>query len=41
METINVAPTEQGTRLDKFLNAQRPELSRSFLQTLIADGTCR
>lgn len=39
METIRVASGEQGTRLDKFINSQRPELSRSFLQTLIADGT--
>jgi|SRR5581483_6062033 23S rRNA pseudouridine1911/1915/1917 synthase len=27
-----------GTRLDKFICAQRPGLSRSFAQTLIADG---
>lgn len=38
METYQVAPEQQGTRLDKFLNARRPDLSRSFLQTLIADG---
>lgn len=40
-ETFRISPEAQGTRLDKFLNAQRPELSRSFLQTLIADGNIR
>lgn len=40
-ETFRIAPEAQGTRLDKFLNAQRPDLSRSFLQTLIADGNIR
>lgn len=38
METFVVTQDQQGERLDKFLNAQRPELSRSFLQTLIVDG---
>lgn len=41
METFIVTHDEQGGRLDKFLIAQRPELSRSFLQTLIADGNIR
>lgn len=41
METYIVATEQQGTRLDKFLNAQRADLSRSFLQTLIADGNIR
>lgn len=41
METFEVTGAEQGTRLDRFLNAQRPDLSRSFLQTLIAQGNIR
>lgn len=41
METFRVADGQQGARLDKFLNAQRPDLSRSFLQTLIANGNIR
>lgn len=41
METFIVTQEQQGQRLDKFLNAQRPELSRSFLQTLIIDGNIR
>lgn len=41
METFLVTRDEQGVRLDKFLIAQRPELSRSFLQTLIAAGNIR
>jgi 23S rRNA pseudouridine1911/1915/1917 synthase len=32
---------DEGMRLDKFVTARRPELSRSFVQTLIADGHVR
>lgn len=38
MDNILVLEQDKGTRLDKFINAQHPELSRSFLQTLIANG---
>lgn len=38
LETLTVTPDEQGTRLDKFLTGRRPDLSRAFLQTLVADG---
>ncbi len=41
MKTYRVTPAEQGARLDKYVGAQRADLSRSFLQTLIADGNVR
>lgn len=41
MDNIVVLEQDKGTRLDKFINAQHPELSRSFLQTLIANGNVR
>ncbi|MBI4675267.1 MAG: RluA family pseudouridine synthase [Chloroflexi bacterium] len=37
-ELLQVEIQDQGMRLDKFLTAQRPALSRAFVQTLIADG---
>ncbi len=40
-EIFLVTPEQHGARLDKFLNGQRPDLSRSFLQTLIAGGNIR
>lgn len=40
-ECYNVTPEQQGTRLDKILIALRPDLSRSFVQTLIAEGDIR
>lgn len=41
MNNIIVLDEDKGTRLDKYLLTQRPELSRSFLQTLIANGSVR
>lgn len=41
MESIVVSVEDKGTRLDKFINGQRPDLSRSFLQGLIGDGYVR
>lgn len=40
-EAYLVAAEQTGARLDKFLNAVRPDLSRSFLQTLIVNGSVR
>lgn len=37
-ESYSVTLEQQGTRLDKLLTALRPDLSRSFLQMLIAGG---
>lgn len=37
-ECLVVDADAQDTRLDKFIHARRPALSRSFIQTLIADG---
>lgn len=40
-ESYSVTLEQHGTRLDKFLTARRPDLSRAFLQTLISDGDIR
>ncbi len=40
-DILTVTVEQHGARLDKYLNAQRPEFSRSFLQTLIAQGNVR
>lgn len=41
MDIFPVTEAQRGTRLDKFLITQRPELSRSFLQSLIENGNIR
>jgi 23S rRNA pseudouridine1911/1915/1917 synthase len=38
MESFEVSQEQQGTRLDKFLLSRRPDLSRSFLQSVIGEG---
>lgn len=38
---IEVSADEAGARLDKFISAQREDLSRAFVQTLIANGHVR
>ena len=35
---FTVAPEQSGTRLDKFLAAQAPELSRTRIQNLMSEG---
>lgn len=40
-ERLEVEPQDQGTRLDKFITARRPEWSRAFVQSLIANGHVR
>jgi len=40
-ERLQVELQDQGTRLDKFVAARRPEWSRAFVQTLIANGHVR
>lgn len=40
-ELLNVEIEQEGTRLDKFICALRPDLSRSFVQSLITDGHVR
>ena len=39
--TLSANPADAGQRLDKFLAARLPDLSRARLQALIADGTVR
>ncbi|MCC7165063.1 MAG: RluA family pseudouridine synthase [Anaerolineae bacterium] len=41
METFVVTPDRQGERLDKFMIAQRPDLSRAFVQSLIVEGSIK
>lgn len=40
-ELLQVKIQDEGTRLDKFITVQRPDLSRSFVQTLIQQGHVR
>lgn len=40
-EIFHVNADQEGARLDKFLGAKRPDLSRSFLQMLIGAGNVR
>ena len=40
-ESFTVSADAEGTRLDKFLCAQRPDLSRAFVQNLITQGNVR
>ena len=39
--TLTVAEPDVGTRLDRFVAAQLPDMSRSFIQQLIAEGHIR
>ena len=36
--SFQVEPSEAGTRIDRYLSEKLPDLTRSYLQTLIGEG---